>query len=279
MMSTSTNHHTDTNSTTTKTIMSQQTQPSSNHESTCTTTILFSKNVVKDLELKYRIPPTSIGVKRIRPSNKAVLKELRRQSRSRKKKRKNQNNNSDINGDDGNGKGGENGDGNNCNNNGSKKKNRKRKKQGGEIEDHETICTNQSENGNSRNSNESLIIAEAVRVVCDDKTQSKLQSMELSNLVPTATNKIKPSDTQVQEQDGKQEKHPIITQLNDDNQKYTSNCTNKSKSSNNNDMYYDISDIDQDENHEEGKSNDDDDDSKSNINSNNHQPYNYSYTN
>lgn len=52
------------------------------------TTILFSKEFVKDLELKHRIPPTSVGVRRTKPSSKAVLSELRRQKRERKNKNK-----------------------------------------------------------------------------------------------------------------------------------------------------------------------------------------------
>ena len=52
------------------------------------TTILFSKDFVKDLELNHRIPPTSIGVRRTKPSSKAVLSELRRQKRERKNKNK-----------------------------------------------------------------------------------------------------------------------------------------------------------------------------------------------
>ena len=57
-----------------------------------TTSILFSKEDVRALEYKHRLPPTSIGVRRVRPSNKAVLKELRRQNRERKKKNKLKNN-------------------------------------------------------------------------------------------------------------------------------------------------------------------------------------------
>ena len=52
------------------------------------TTLLFSKDFVKDIECIHRIPPTSIGVRKIRPGNKATLKELSRQRRIKKEKRK-----------------------------------------------------------------------------------------------------------------------------------------------------------------------------------------------
>lgn len=56
-------------------------------EAATSTTILFSKDFVKQIESTHRLPPTSVGVKRIRPSNKAILKELRRQIRAKKQKK------------------------------------------------------------------------------------------------------------------------------------------------------------------------------------------------
>ena len=48
--------------------------------------IIFSTDLSKQLEDTYRLPPTSIGVRRIRPSRKVVLNALHRDARSRKKK-------------------------------------------------------------------------------------------------------------------------------------------------------------------------------------------------
>jgi len=61
------------------------------------TAILFSKILTKKLEETDRILPTSIGVRRVRPSNKAVVNELRRQTRAKKKRKKKQSNNEDKN--------------------------------------------------------------------------------------------------------------------------------------------------------------------------------------
>ena len=48
--------------------------------------VLFDKEHVKSLEFDHRIPPTSIGVRRTRPSSKAVMKELKNQQRAKKQK-------------------------------------------------------------------------------------------------------------------------------------------------------------------------------------------------
>lgn len=48
--------------------------------------ILFDKEHVKSLEFNHRIPPTSIGVRRTRPSSKAVMSELKNQQRAKKRK-------------------------------------------------------------------------------------------------------------------------------------------------------------------------------------------------
>eukprot|EP00554_Chaetoceros_debilis_P013677 CAMPEP_0194121686 /NCGR_PEP_ID=MMETSP0150-20130528/47941_1 /TAXON_ID=122233 /ORGANISM="Chaetoceros debilis, Strain MM31A-1" /LENGTH=61 /DNA_ID=CAMNT_0038814223 /DNA_START=101 /DNA_END=283 /DNA_ORIENTATION=- len=53
--------------------------------------ILFSKEHVRSVEFEHRLPPTSIGARRMRPSSKAVLKELRRMKRSKKEKRNDEN--------------------------------------------------------------------------------------------------------------------------------------------------------------------------------------------
>jgi len=65
------------------------------------TCILFSKEYVQEIERSHRIPPTSIGVRRIRPSSKAILTELKRQKRA-KKNTNSSNNNISNNGDDAN---------------------------------------------------------------------------------------------------------------------------------------------------------------------------------
>ena len=49
--------------------------------------LIFSKDLSIQLEEIYRLPPTSIGVRRVRASRKAVRDELHRNARSRKKKR------------------------------------------------------------------------------------------------------------------------------------------------------------------------------------------------
>lgn len=46
--------------------------------------ILFNKEHVKSLEYEKRLPPTSIGARRIRPSSTNVLKEMKRQKRLKK---------------------------------------------------------------------------------------------------------------------------------------------------------------------------------------------------
>jgi hypothetical protein len=46
--------------------------------------ILFNKEHVKSLEYEKRLPPTSIGARRIRPSSTNVLKEIKRQKRLKK---------------------------------------------------------------------------------------------------------------------------------------------------------------------------------------------------
>ncbi len=52
--------------------------------------ILFNKEHVKAIEFDHRLPPTSIGVRRLRPSSKEVTKELKRQKRAKKERKANQ---------------------------------------------------------------------------------------------------------------------------------------------------------------------------------------------
>lgn len=49
--------------------------------------VLFDKDHVKSIEYEYRIPPTSIGVRRRRPSSKTVMNELKNIKRKKKKQK------------------------------------------------------------------------------------------------------------------------------------------------------------------------------------------------
>ena len=49
--------------------------------------VLFDKDHVKSIEYEYRIPPTSIGVRRTRPSSKTVMNELKNIARKKKKQK------------------------------------------------------------------------------------------------------------------------------------------------------------------------------------------------
>ena len=49
--------------------------------------VLFDKEHVKSIEFAHRIPPTSIGVRRTRPSSKVVMKELKSQQRAKKQQK------------------------------------------------------------------------------------------------------------------------------------------------------------------------------------------------
>jgi hypothetical protein len=49
--------------------------------------VLFDKEHVKSIEFAHRIPPTSIGVRRTRPSSKVVMKELKTQQRAKKQQK------------------------------------------------------------------------------------------------------------------------------------------------------------------------------------------------
>lgn len=50
----------------------------------CPSVILFSRDHVKSIEFDFRLPPTSIGARRLRPSSKEVMRALKAQKRFKK---------------------------------------------------------------------------------------------------------------------------------------------------------------------------------------------------